>query len=134
MARPLHHPTRDQIELSAVLDALSDPTRRQVVLELVERGEDSCSAFTRLTTKSNLSYHYARLREAGVTRTRAEGTLRVVSLRLDDLEMRFPGLMAAIIEGARRDRQDSATPLDVLGRADQSAPTERAQAADTRRR
>jgi hypothetical protein len=33
------------------------------------------------------------LREAGVTRTRPQGTLREISLRRDDLEDRFPGLV-----------------------------------------
>ena len=33
------------------------------------------------------------LREAGVTRTRAEKTQRFISLRRDDLERRFPGLV-----------------------------------------
>ena len=39
------------------------------------------------------SYHLRLLREAGVTRTRAEGTQRLISLRRDDLERRFPGLV-----------------------------------------
>lgn len=42
---------------------------------------------------STSSYHLRLLREAGVTRTRAEGTVRLVSLRRDDLDMRFPGLL-----------------------------------------
>ena len=39
------------------------------------------------------SYHLRLLREAGVTRTRADGTLRLISLRREDLESRFPGLV-----------------------------------------
>ena len=31
MAKELHHPEREQIELSAVLEALSEPTRREIV-------------------------------------------------------------------------------------------------------
>ena len=104
MGKELYHPTRDQIDLSAVLDALSDPTRRDIVLYLAEHGEENCSGFSTLGSKTNLTYHYARLREAGVTATRIEGTQRLISLRLDDLEIRFPGLMTAIIEGARRSR------------------------------
>ena len=42
---------------------------------------------------STCSYHLRLLREAGVTRTRAQGTLREISLRRDDLEARFPGLV-----------------------------------------
>jgi DNA-binding transcriptional ArsR family regulator len=43
------------------------------MLYLVEHGEENCSGFTSLASKTNLSYHLARLREAGVTRTRIEG-------------------------------------------------------------
>ena len=43
------------------------------------------------------SYHLRLLREAGVTRTRAEGTQRLISLRRDDLDGRFPGLVDVLI-------------------------------------
>ena len=42
------------------------------------------------------SYHLKLLREAGLTRTRAEGTQRLISLRSDDLESRFPGLVSVL--------------------------------------
>ena len=42
---------------------------------------------------STCSYHLRLLREAGVTRTRPKGTQRFISLRRDDLEDRFPGLV-----------------------------------------
>ena len=77
MAKELHHPERDQIELSAVLEALSEPTRREIVLRLLEQGEAPCQAFEGAAPKSNLSYHYARLRAAGVARTRIAGPYRM---------------------------------------------------------
>jgi hypothetical protein len=40
------------------------------------------------------------LREAGVTRTRPEGTLRFISLRREDLEQRFPGLIDVLTRRA----------------------------------
>ena len=101
MAKELHHPERDQIELSAVLEALSEPTRREIVLRLLEDGEAPCQAFDSTAPKSNLSYHYARLREAGVTRTRPEGPYRMISVRVDDLAARFPGLLDAIVAASR---------------------------------
>ena len=45
---------------------------------------------------STCSYHLKLLREAGVTRTRASGTERFMSVRRDDLEARFPGLLDSI--------------------------------------
>ena len=47
---------------------------------------------------STCSYHLRLLREAGVTRTRAEGTERFTSLRRDDLDARFPGLVDVLLE------------------------------------
>ena len=101
MAKELHHPERDQIELSAVLEALSEPTRREIVLRLLEEGEAPCQAFDSTAPKSNLSYHYARLREAGITRTRPVGPYRMISVRIDDLAARFPGLLDAIVLASR---------------------------------
>jgi DNA-binding transcriptional ArsR family regulator len=53
--------------------------------------------------KSTLSHHLRVLRDAGVTRTRQEGTRCFVELRRDDLEFRFPGLLDAVLDAARGD-------------------------------
>ena len=101
MAKELHHPEREQIELSAVLEALSEPTRREIVAQLLEQGESPCQAFDDKAPKSNVSYHLARLREAGVTRARVDGPYRMISVRVDDLAARFPGLLDAIVAASR---------------------------------
>lgn len=101
MAKELLHPGRDQIELSAVLEALSEPTRRDIVLRLLDEGELPCQSAADFAPKTNLSYHYARLREAGVTRARIVGPYRLISVRVEDLNMRFPGLLDAIVGAAR---------------------------------
>jgi DNA-binding transcriptional ArsR family regulator len=108
MARELRHPDRDQIDLSAVLEALSEPIRREIVLQLASEGEAACMAFDDCAPKSNLSYHFARLREAGITRARIDGPYRKISLRTEDLAARFPGLLETIIAAARREA--AATP------------------------
>ena len=41
------------------------------------------------------------LREAGVIRQRHEGNARLNTLRLDDLEARFPGLLDTVLRAAR---------------------------------
>jgi DNA-binding transcriptional ArsR family regulator len=104
LVRTLHHPHREQLTLAAVLEALSDPVRLEIALRLFDAGENRCGAFEDLGGKANLTYHFARLREAGVTRTRLEGPYRYVSLRTRDLDARFPGLLAAVLAGARRER------------------------------
>lgn len=107
MARPLRHPTRDQLELPVVLDCLSDPIRLAIVYHLAqhERAMTAlrCGDFTDLGGKSNLAYHFAKLREAGLMQTRIVGTTRLMNLRRADLDARFPGLLDAVIQSAARD-------------------------------
>ena len=91
------HPRRDEIELAAVLHALSDPVRLQIVAALAESDERTCGSFELPVTKSTCTHHFKVLREAGVIRQRPEGTTRVNTLRRDDLEARFPGLLATIL-------------------------------------
>jgi DNA-binding transcriptional ArsR family regulator len=108
MARKLHHPQLDQIDLSSVLGALSDPIRRSIVRRLADGREMHCGAFHDEGEKSNLCYHFAKLREAGVTRTRIEGPYRLISLRLGELETRYPGLLSSVIAAAEREEEVAA--------------------------
>jgi DNA-binding transcriptional ArsR family regulator len=104
MSYLLPHPPSDQIELAAVLEALSDPTRLGIVIDLADRKtewEARCGEFAHLGSKTNLTYHFAKLRAAGVTHARAEGTSRFISLRREDLDARFPGLLDTVIKAAR---------------------------------
>jgi DNA-binding transcriptional ArsR family regulator len=95
--RTLYHPNRNDITLTAVLHALSDPNRLEIVKSLASDGEQACGGFGVMLAKSTLSHHFKVLREAGVVMTRIDGTQRFVSLRRADLEARFPGLLAAIL-------------------------------------
>jgi DNA-binding transcriptional ArsR family regulator len=98
VARQIHQPSTDGIDLATVLRTLGDPSRLKIVRLLAERGELSCSDVQEQLElpPSTSSYHLRLLREAGVTRTRASGTLRCVSLRREDLDGRFPGLLEAL--------------------------------------
>ena len=103
MARAPAHPTRDQIQLPQVLDCLSDPTRLAIVCSLARHDQSAdmcCGDFSAFSGKSNLAYHFARLREAGVTSTRLQGTTRYITLRRDDLNALFPGLLDTVIKAA----------------------------------
>lgn len=99
--RQPHHPPREELELPDVLHALSDPVRLEIVRALSERADRPCGELRAPIAKSTLSHHLKVLREAGVTRARVEGTQRLLSLRAEDLEVRFPGLLACVL-GARR--------------------------------
>jgi len=92
----LDQPELDAIELSAVLHALSDPTRLEIVRALDADGERQCGSFDLGLTKATRSHHFKVLREAGLTFTRVEGTARYVTLRRDEIDARFPGLLDAV--------------------------------------
>ncbi|MFC4306553.1 ArsR/SmtB family transcription factor [Cohnella boryungensis] len=94
----LHHPDRSDIHLSSVLYALSDPVRLYIVAEIRRNGEQTCGDIPVPVVKSTFSHHARTLREAGVIQVRAQGTQRYLSLRSEDLEARFPGLLDSILE------------------------------------
>ncbi len=100
MHTDLDQPARENITLVGVLHALSDPTRLAVVRQLEARGETLCGRLDVAVAKSTLSQHLRVLREAGVTRTRPEGTQRWLSVRRDDLDARFPGLLDVVLTAA----------------------------------
>jgi DNA-binding transcriptional ArsR family regulator len=97
----LPEPATEALELTAVLHALSDPIRLQIVTELAPGHEVVCGVFAVPVQGSTRSHHLRILREAGVTRTRAVGTRRLVSLRRDDLEARFPGLLDSVLAAVK---------------------------------
>jgi DNA-binding transcriptional ArsR family regulator len=100
-ATELEHPATQDLELSAVLHALSDPVRLKMVRYLAEAPEErSCRSFDVPVTKSTCTHHFKVLREAGIIHQRQEGTSRLNALREDDLEARFPGLLRTILGAA----------------------------------
>lgn len=100
--RLVSQPASDDIELTAIFHALSDPARLGIVCDLAARGNEmSCSALPVNMSKSTLSHHLRILREAGLTVTRIDGTRRMVSLRADDLDTRFPGLLEQVLRAAK---------------------------------
>jgi DNA-binding transcriptional ArsR family regulator len=95
--REPHHPSITELDLSSVLHALSDPARLAIVRHLSLDGECSCGHFELGISKATLSHHFRVLREAGVVHARPDGRKRYLSLRREDLEDRFPGLLGAVL-------------------------------------
>jgi DNA-binding transcriptional ArsR family regulator len=106
--REPHHPARRELELSAVLHALSDPARLEIVRRLAAGDEPPCGTFELGLSKATLSHHFRVLRESGVVRTRPEGRKRLLSLRSEDLEARFPGLLGAVLSAKCRRTRSAA--------------------------
>ena len=102
--REPHHPSRGELELPGVLHALSDPARLEIVCRLAAGDEPSCGTFELGLSKATLSHHFRVLRESGLVRTRPDGRKRLLSLRVDDLNACFPGLLDAVLAARRSPR------------------------------
>jgi DNA-binding transcriptional ArsR family regulator len=89
------HPDASALDLATIMRTVGDPVRLEIVRLLADGRERSCGDLAAALDMpaSTGSYHLRLLRQAGVTRTRADGTLRLISLRSEDLEARFPGLV-----------------------------------------
>lgn len=99
----LYHPARPQISIAGVLYALGDLVRLEIVQRLAAVQELPCAAFDCAAAKSTLSHHFKILRESGVIYTRKEGTQHLNSLRREDLDALFPGLLDIVLEAAKRE-------------------------------
>ncbi|MDQ3786384.1 MAG: helix-turn-helix domain-containing protein [Actinomycetota bacterium] len=99
MTETLTHPARSEIRIESVLHALADPIRLQIVRELARIGCDgvACGAIDLPVTKSTRTHHLRILRHAGVINVRPVGTSRISTLRRDDLDALFPGLLDSIL-------------------------------------
>lgn len=98
----LPHPGRDDIRLTDVLFALSDPARLEIVRQLSGGPLDmaQCHLSDPSMPKSTKSHLMKVLREAGVIRNEPLGRGRRLSLRNEDLEARFPGLIGSVLKAS----------------------------------
>lgn len=98
-----NHPDRDQIRLENVLAALGNPLRLTVVRVLAAGGEHACGAVLQGISKSTLTHHWRVLRDSGVIWQRPYGRENLLSLRREDLDARFPGLLDALLQAVQND-------------------------------
>ena len=93
------YPDAGEIDLSAVLHALSDPQRREIVRELAASAEPRpCGSFAPTITKSTRTHHFRVLREAGLIEQWKQGTSKFSTLRRADIDARFPGLLDSVLQ------------------------------------
>jgi DNA-binding transcriptional ArsR family regulator len=95
--RAYKHPAIEDVRLEDVFYALSDPVRLEIVQRLARDGEATCAALDGGRPKSSMSHHFRALRDAGLLRTRTEGVQAMNSLRREELDRRFPGLLDTIL-------------------------------------
>ncbi len=94
------HPLAQDLQLSCLLYALSDPFRLEVVRKLAACQPQPCAPLQDGRPKSSVSHHFSVLRKAGLIRTDVVGVTHMNSLREQDLQSRFPGVLAAILAAA----------------------------------
>src|SRR3954451_23919305 len=104
----LIQPDSDQMQLATVMAAFSDPVRVMIIRALAAQGEFACGTLELGVSPATRSHHFRVLREAGITNTRIAGTHRFVSLRREELDLRFPGLLDAVLTAAEREAAYSA--------------------------
>ena len=118
MPDPEGHPEVAEMDLRVVMNALADPLRYQVVSELVaqpEGTERSCTSFGLPVSKSTRTYHFRILREAGLIRQVDRGNSRMAQMRSEEVEQRFPGLIALIRHNPSPRAPDSASGAPPAG-------------------
>ncbi|QIX97208.1 helix-turn-helix transcriptional regulator [Cedecea sp. FDAARGOS_727] len=92
-----NHPEREQIRLENVLFALGNPLRLEIVKSLADGVELSCGALRKDVAKSTMTHHWRVLRDSGVIWQRPQGRENLISLRREDLDARFPGLLETLL-------------------------------------
>ena len=100
--RPLFHPSIEDVTVEAILHALSDPVRVAIFARIASSAcPRSCSNFLNISEKaipkSTLSQHFRALREAGLIRGERHGVEMHNTSRCAEINERFPGLIAAIV-------------------------------------
>jgi DNA-binding transcriptional ArsR family regulator len=104
--RPLFHPSIEDVTVEGILHALADPVRVAIYTDLVSSDcSHNCSTFLNVgekkIPKSTLSQHFKALREAGLIRGERRGVEMQNTSRCPEIETRFPGLIAAIVNAYR---------------------------------
>jgi DNA-binding transcriptional ArsR family regulator len=113
--RPLFHPAIGNVTVEGILHALSDPVRVAIFAGLTDSDcVQNCSTFLTVTNKqipkSTLSHHFKALRDAGLIRTERHGVEMHNASRCSEIENRFPGLIAAILNAHKVQMQQAQSP------------------------
>ena len=106
MSRPLPHPAPDDVTVEGILHALSDPVRADLFMRIAQAAcAQTCTSVVEASAhqvpKSTLSQHFKALRDAGLIRSERKGVEMHNTSRCDEVDKRFPGLLAAIMAARR---------------------------------
>ena len=98
LANPLTIPAAEDFNLFEVMSALTDPVRRAIVMQLAEEPGRACSNTDYGVSKSALTRHWRVLRESGLIKQEAQGNKHRNWLRREEMDRRFPGLLALVLD------------------------------------
>ncbi|MBB5835420.1 ArsR family transcriptional regulator [Kribbella italica] len=102
-ARIPPHPELGDIALQQVLEAIVDPVRRSIVTQLARSTDDiKCGGFDLAVSTSTATHHFKVLREAGLIRQYYLGTSRLNTLRREEVDRVFPGLLDSVVAAESR--------------------------------
>ena len=123
--RRLLHPKIEDVTVEGVLRALADPVRAPIYVEPAGSAcAQNCSNFLEVKEqaipKSTLSVHFKALREAGLTRAKRVGVEMQSTSRCAEIEGRFPGLLAAIVNAHKVQRAENARAAKELAKIEQT--------------
>jgi DNA-binding transcriptional ArsR family regulator len=119
--RPLFHPSIEDVTVEGILHALSDPVRVAIYSEIVASDASRiCSNFLKISErtipKSTLSQHFKMLRDAGLIRSERQGVEMHNTSRCAELNARFPGLIAAIVNAHKLQSKSKRAPTKARKR------------------
>jgi DNA-binding transcriptional ArsR family regulator len=94
-------PRTEDLVITDVLSALGDPVRFAIVKHLYENKcslncTQAIAPFANIA-KSTLSGHFRVLRESGLVNVRKQGVENINTIRIDDINSRFPNLLKSIL-------------------------------------
>ncbi|MBD8044904.1 helix-turn-helix transcriptional regulator [Arthrobacter sp. Sa2BUA2] len=96
-------PELADFDFSRVLNAIADPIRLAIVVQLAEGSTElRCGSFDLPVHPSTATHHFTALRQAGVIHQYYSGTARMNVLRRDDLEEAFPGFLESVVRAASK--------------------------------
>lgn len=102
--------------------ALANPMRLQMVAIVAAGGEQRCGNVLSEVSKSTLTHHWRVLREGGVIRMRPVGRELLVSLRREELDARFPGLLEGILRVLKTENLDGTSDREPEEQPKTAAP------------
>ena len=109
-----NHPKTEDIRLESVLAALSNPVRLAAVRVIASFDEHQCCDVLPQVPKSTMTHHFRILRDSGVVWQHHIGREYRLSLRREDLDARFPGLLDALLKPLHSDPLTLATVSEYL--------------------